>query len=266
MAIIETKNSEVRALKGLHLYHAAISNCSQKVRFCLDEKGLSWQSHEVNLRQSEHLTPEFLSINPRGMVPVLVHDGAVIIDSSDIILYIEDAFPNPPLCPKSPEDQVLSADWLTLWDETQPDIKTLTHAGRIGGFRRAGGRLPIELAMARDNGLQNPDLIAFLAELASAEGLAPARISASMAAAHDRLRRLEGRLSSHDWLASDSFSLADLAWSIDVHRFHFLGMALDAYPSVARWYETVRRRPAFERMVTAYERAAMQAMGAAPVQ
>jgi glutathione S-transferase len=264
MGIIETNNSEVRALKGLHLYHAAISNCSQKVRFCLDEKGLDWHSHEVNLRQSEHLKADFLSINPRGLVPVLVHDGAVIIESSDIILYIETAFPAPPLTPQTPEDRSLAERWLSLWDETQPHIKTLTHAGRIGGFRRAAGRLPIELAMARDNGLQNPELIAFLAELASIEGLAPEKIADAMAAAQDRLRSLEDRLAGHDWLAGPSFSLADLAWSIDIHRFQFLAMSLDAYPSVRRWYEAIRRRPSFERMVTAYELAALQAMSAAP--
>jgi glutathione S-transferase len=260
MGIIPTDNSEVRALKGLHLYHAAISNCSQKVRLCLDEKGLDWQSHAVNLQQSEHLTPEFLSINPKGLIPVLVHDGVVIIESSDIIAYIDRTFPSPPLCPQAPQDRALLEAWLTLWDETQTHIKTLTHAGRIGGFRRAAGRLPIELAMARDNGLRNPDLVEFLAELASAEGLSADRVAVAADAAQDRLCRLEDRLSAHEWLAGASFSLADLAWSIDIHRFLFLEMSLDAYPSVRRWYQAIRSRPAFERMVVAYEQAALKAM------
>jgi glutathione S-transferase len=263
MGIIPTDNSEVRALKGLHLYHAAISNCSQKVRFCLDEKGLDWQSHGVNLQHSEHLTPSFLSINPRGLVPVLVHDGVVIIESSDIIAYLETQFPSPPLSPQNPEDRAQLEAWLALWDETQPHIKTLTHAGRIGGFRRAAGRLPIELAMARDNGLNNPELIEFLAELSSAEGLSAQRVAAALAAAQDRLRRLEDRLYAHEWLAGPSFSLADLAWSIDAHRFQFLEMSLDAYPSVLRWYQSIRHRPAFERMVVAYEQAALKAMTSA---
>jgi len=260
MGIIPTDNSRVRALKGLHLYHAAISNCSQKVRFCLDEKGLEWQSHTVNLQKSEHLTPEFLSINPRGVIPVLVHDGVVIVESSDIIAYIESRFPSPPLSPRAPEDCALLEAWMTLWDETQPHIKTVTHAGRIGGFRRAAGRLPIELAMARDNGLQNPELAEFLAELASAEGLSPDRVAAAREAVQDRLERLEVCLSAYEWLAGPSFSLADLAWSIDVHRFQFLEMSLDAYPSVRRWYQAIRSRPAFERMVVAYEQAALKAM------
>ena len=64
----------------LTLYHANHSTCSQKVRLCLAEKRLEWTSKLINLATNEHLTPEYLALNPNGVVPTLVHDGAVIRD------------------------------------------------------------------------------------------------------------------------------------------------------------------------------------------
>src|SRR5262249_25607304 len=99
MPIINSSSTEARNLRGLHLYHFSMSNCSQKARFCLEEKGLHWTSHPVDLSNNQHLTPEFVAINPKGLVPVLVHDGVVVTESSDIIDYVDQHFPDPPLRP-----------------------------------------------------------------------------------------------------------------------------------------------------------------------
>ncbi len=260
MGIIPTAN--VKGMRGLHLFHASISNCSQKVRLSLDEKGLPWESHEVDLTVSEHLTPEFLSINPRGLVPVLVHDGIAVNESSDILHYLDTTFPDRPLSPADPQMRALMNDWLRLWDETQPSLKTVTHGGRLGAFRRASGRLPIELAMAQKNGLDNPQLLEFLAELGSAEGLSAERIVRAQQWIAGALAQLDNHLTDHDWLAGDAFCLADIAWSIDVHRFVFLEMPLHPYPSVRRWYDVVRRRDSFQRMVIDYEQIAVRRLAA----
>ena len=61
----------------LILYHHNISVCAQKVRIALAEKDLSWQGVHIDLMQGEHLKPEFLKINPRGLVPVLVSTMAI---------------------------------------------------------------------------------------------------------------------------------------------------------------------------------------------
>jgi len=86
----------------LEFYHSPLSTCSQKVRLALAEKALPWASHHIQFNQGDHLSPEYLKLNPNGVVPTLVHDGAVITDSSVINEYLEDVYPEPPLRPCAP--------------------------------------------------------------------------------------------------------------------------------------------------------------------
>src|SRR5712672_4285106 len=86
----------------LDLYHNNISVGAQKVRIVLAEKNVPWTNHHLSLAKGEHLTPEFKRMNPRGVVPVLVHDGNTIVESSVICSYLDDVFPSPPLSPETP--------------------------------------------------------------------------------------------------------------------------------------------------------------------
>src|ERR1700709_1196478 len=101
----------------LELYHAAYSTCSQKVRLVLAEKGLTFESHLVNLAAKEHLTPEYLSLNPNGVVPTLVHDGRAVCDSSVIADYLDDVFPDPPLTPPTAYDRARMRAWARYFEE-----------------------------------------------------------------------------------------------------------------------------------------------------
>ena len=96
----DIKTREVLDWKGLHVLHFMGSSCSQKLRVFLNLKGIPWESHHVDLTANENFRPWFLGINPRGLVPVLVHDGAVHIESNDIIAYLEKTFPQPRSFPK----------------------------------------------------------------------------------------------------------------------------------------------------------------------
>ena len=89
MGIVTPTNTEVLEFKGLHLYHAGISNCAMRVRVTLEEKKLPWTSHHLDILNKEHLTPEYFGINPNGLVPTLVDDGVVVIESDDIIDHID---------------------------------------------------------------------------------------------------------------------------------------------------------------------------------
>src|SRR3954469_379720 len=77
------------------LYNAPQSTCSQRVRFVLNAKGLPFVEHKLDLLAGDQLKAEYLAINPNGVVPTLVHDGAIVIDSSVIIEYLDEIAPGP---------------------------------------------------------------------------------------------------------------------------------------------------------------------------
>ncbi len=85
----------------LELYRSVNSVCAQKVRIALKEKGQEASDHFMTLRGDQY-DPAYLALNPNGVVPTPVHDGKPIIESSLILYYIDDAFPQPPLMPKNP--------------------------------------------------------------------------------------------------------------------------------------------------------------------
>ena len=86
----------------LELYNFPASTCSLKVRICLAEKDLKWIDHSFKPHENKHLTQDYLAINPNGVVPTLVHDGTPIIDSSTILEYLDEAFPERSFSPVDP--------------------------------------------------------------------------------------------------------------------------------------------------------------------
>ena len=106
--LVETdiKTREVLDWKGVHVLHFIGSSCSQKLRVFLNLKGIPWESHPIDLPGNENFKPWFLGINPRGLVPVLVDDGAVHIESNDIIAHLEQKFPVPRLIPAGHENEI----------------------------------------------------------------------------------------------------------------------------------------------------------------
>ena len=84
------------------LYDFGNSVCCQKVRITLREKGQNWQAIRVDLFRSEQYDPSYLKLNPKGVVPTLVHDGKAVIESTLICEYLDETFPQPPLVPSDP--------------------------------------------------------------------------------------------------------------------------------------------------------------------
>jgi len=79
----------------IELYHNDMSVCAQKARFALAEKKLKWEGHHLNLRAADQQKPEYLKLNPNAVVPTLLDNGAVIIESTVICEYLDDAYPEP---------------------------------------------------------------------------------------------------------------------------------------------------------------------------
>ena len=101
----------------LELYNFQQSTCSQKVRFVLAEKGLEWVDKRLDSRTGEQLKPDYLKLNPNGLVPTLVHDGAVILDSSVIMEYLDEIFPEPSMVPSDPVARAHMRKWLRYMEE-----------------------------------------------------------------------------------------------------------------------------------------------------
>src|SRR5216684_810759 len=85
----------------LELYHNINSVCAQKVRIALAEKGLQAEEHLMTLR-GDQFDPSYVKLNPNAVVPTLLHDGQTIIESSIILYYLDEAFPEKPLMPAAP--------------------------------------------------------------------------------------------------------------------------------------------------------------------
>jgi glutathione S-transferase len=106
----------------IELYQTAHSTCSQKVRIVLAEKGMGergkdWIEHEVDLGNYQQLEPAYLKLNPNGVVPTFVHDGQVMIESSAILEYLEEAFLDPPLAPADAVGRARMRAWMRYIDE-----------------------------------------------------------------------------------------------------------------------------------------------------
>ena len=108
----------------LKLYNFPQSTCSQKVRLTLWEKHIEFVDRPVDSTKREHLSDWYLELNPNGVVPTLLHDEAVIIDSSVIIEYLDEVFPEHSLTPADPVSRAHMRKWLRYFEEVPtPSIR-----------------------------------------------------------------------------------------------------------------------------------------------
>ena len=120
----DIRTRDVLGWKGVHLFHFHSSSCSQKTRIVLNLKGVDWQAHPIDLPAGENLSERFLGINPRGLVPTLVIDGEIHIESNDIVSLIDRRFPEPRLIPEGREAEM--AELLRHEDDLHHDLRTIT--------------------------------------------------------------------------------------------------------------------------------------------
>jgi len=122
--IIEPANPDLKNLKGIHLWHAGLSTCSQRARIALDELGHEFESHIVDLHGGENASEKYQQIHPKGLVPAMVHDGTLIIESIDIIDYLDKNLGRRSLRPESESDAI--TELLQRADDFQPLLKVCT--------------------------------------------------------------------------------------------------------------------------------------------
>ncbi|MBV2361458.1 glutathione S-transferase family protein [Thalassococcus sp. CAU 1522] len=210
MPEIEPQDQSLKTLKGLHLWHAPMSSCSQRVRIVLAEMGKTYESHPVDLERGEHASAAYQAIHPKGVVPALVDDGRLIIESIDIIQHVAGQ-DSPLMIGASPE--VLARS-----DKAQLDLKLLTFEFL---FRGAPAKSD-EVAQAFQQNHKNDWLTAFYRDFAA--GFDRDRIEQAVIRTRDDFDFLDARLSDgRAFLAGDRMSLEDVAWMPNAHRFDLMG-------------------------------------------
>lgn len=250
----DIKSREVLGWKGVHVLHFMGSSCSQKLRIFLNLKGIKWESHLVDLFTDENFGPWFLGINPRGLVPVLVHDGTVHIESNDIIQYLEKTFPTPKLIPAGHENEV--AALLKHEDDLHLDLRTLSFRFV---FAPHGPPKPAEslksYAMNGSGTVQGSkdhdrELQIEFWERAAREGFTDERSRASAQKFRAEFDALDKRLARHPYLMGDTLSVLDIAWFIYAHRLSLAGYPFPRlHPRVSTWVEKLRARPEFAKEI-----------------
>lgn len=237
MPRIEPRDTALKDLKGLHLWHAPMSSCSQRVRIALTEAGRDWESHVVNLEKDEHATPEYQAIHPDGLVPALIEDGALWIESVDIIALVAgDALPAG------------DPDLLARADAAQRDLKLLSFEYLF----RAKPPPPAEAAAAFQRTHENAWLRQF--RLDFAKGFPPERLHAAIARTKNAFDHLDGVLADgRTFLGGEEFSLSDVAWMPNFHRFDLMGWPFQTTPRLAKWFDRVKARESYARGLLDWE-------------
>ena len=226
------------------LYNAPQSTCSQRVRFVLNTKQLPFDEVKLNLLEGDQLKPDYLKLNPNGVVPTLDHDGQIVIDSNVIIEYLDEVVPAARF---TPEDPVRRAHMRTLMHfiDEMPAA-----AVRVPTFNLAF--LPKFQAMSREDFVamaQSKPLRREFMMTMGQTGFPQTEMDAALA----RLRRTYERIdkeieaSGGPWLFGKDITLADVSVMPALVRMHDLGMAeWQDLPRIVTWFDNIRAQPAYQ--------------------
>lgn len=238
----------------LELYHYGTAVCAAKVRIVLSEKGLPWQGHIVLLGldgsapapgvMTQH-DPAYLKLNPNGVVPTLIHDGKVIIESTVINEYLDDAFPEVPLRPADPLGRAQVRMWTKRLDE---------------GLHAAAGVLMNAIGYRHRYLSMTPEVFArYMSEVRDVDkreikrqviqqGIDAPQVAGALHKFQRVILDIEQRLGVSPWLAGDAFSIADASYAPYMYRLETMQMAElwePGCPRVCDWYRRVKERPSF---------------------
>jgi glutathione S-transferase len=228
----------------LELYHAEPMANSVKVLICLAEKNQQFVSHYVNLLLFEQHSPEYLAVNPDGVVPTLVHDGVTITESSIINEYLDEVFPEPPLKPAGVVERARMRIWTKYVDDyfgpaaSRIGWHFLLHpiASRLSPKEREERLARIPLRDRREKWAT-----------VAGSSFTPAQLAEAKDQIAEGVRRMEAILNESRWMAGDSYSLADIATYCVAPGLPRLAPELMnevATPRIVQWLSAMNERPA----------------------
>jgi glutathione S-transferase len=250
----DIRTREVLTWTGLHVFHAPISSCSQKLRIFLNLKRIEWESHPIDGAKKENIGAYYLGINPRGLVPAIVYNGAVHIESNEIIQYLDREFPEAPLIPSAYADEV--AALLEHEDALHLDLRTLSYrfmfaqrsprsAEDLESYTTAGSG-----TVRGEKDTEIGTQIAFH-KLFNEQGISDSAARKSATKFRQAFDVLDQVLAGAPYIKGDSLSVLDIAWIVYVNRLNLCGYPLARlHPNLAAWSAPLIQRPEFARELT----------------
>ena len=235
------------------LYHHGSSVCAAKVRLAMAEKGLEWNGVYIDILKGEQFDPEYLKLNPKGVVPTLVHDDLVIPDSTVIIEYLDQIAPDTSVHPKDPWSRAQVRYWTKAVDEDLHPAcgavtfvcshrhTVLTNLGPKGAEEFLASTPPI--SVTSDWKSQKDAFVRYGFDAPGA---------ADKVKLYDTyLKKMDKALENKQWLVEDTFSIADISMVPYVNRLAMMSMRgmweNNRLPNVEKWFNRVEALPNFKK-------------------
>ena len=247
----DIKTKEILDWKGVHLLNYQFSACSMKTRIYLNLKKIPFTSHQINLSAGENFSEWFQGINPRSLVPVLIHDGEVHIESNDILEYLEGCYKESPLIPENMEEKI--KELLKFEDNLHVDIRNITFKFLVPRFLNKGKSVqPKAKNKATLNGELDfmDDVNRNFWEHYEKYGITDEDASRSLIRFRTALEDLNDQLEDSPYILGAELSLVDIAWFIYATRIQHANYPLQRlHPNVSGWYERLYANVLFRKEV-----------------
>ena len=243
-------------MPSLMLYHHSLSVCSMKVRLALEEKGLAWSGRVIDImRQQEQLEPWYLKLNPNGVIPSLEYRNGttkVLTDSADIIRFIASLSEGNTLLPQGESDKQLLDKLINLADDI--DLQILSYA-RHPSMEKSEKILNARITKSRLMAEQYPelsinyDVCAQRSEKSKTFRVDKKHIKDVEESALAAIIFAEHKLQDNNFLLGNSYTLADVIWTVVLSRFDLLGYSSwldkDYFPKISSYYLRMQQRKSY---------------------
>ena len=227
------------------LYHGWRSSASRRVRLALAEKGLDFESRIIDMVKGEQHSPEYLALNPNGVVPALVHDGRVLYESSFIVEYLDEVFPAPPLMPADAFARHNVRNFVRWIDEhCLPKIIVFNWSISMQPVAAQWSAEQLAERLQRVPSASRREAWTRVASkpYTDEEKAEAMRGLLQLPARMDTMLREGGG----PWLCGERYTLADIAAVPFIMRIDELRPGACAeWPAVQRWWDAARARPSF---------------------
>lgn len=247
----DIKTKEVLNWEGVHLINYQFSACSMKSRIYLNVKGIAYTSHWINLSTGENFSDWFQGISPRSLVPVLVHDGEVHIESNDILQHLERSFNDNPLIPIGYDDTV--TELLQFEDDLHIDIRNITFKFLVPGFltkvKSIKSKSNSKATLHGKSDLVDDQNRSFWKNFYE-KGILNSAAKSSLIRMKAALDEINTNLQNSEFILGTNLSLIDIAWFIYATRLQNAGYPLKKlHPNVHIWYANLFQDERFSKEV-----------------